>query len=110
MERGTRYEDHPMRKEQRGKLKIQYIHGLGRAVRSFSTWAHEEGYLEENIMRWLKLPQLPKTLPEPLTEVEADEAAQCDRLETPLCLFTSNMVLKRRLIARVDNRRLPHSC
>jgi site-specific recombinase XerD len=39
-------------------------------VRSFSTWAHEEGYLEENIMRRLKLPQLPKTLPEPLTEEE----------------------------------------
>jgi integrase/recombinase XerD len=70
MARGTRYEDHPMHKAQRGKLKIQYIHGLGRAVRSFSTWAHEEGYLEENVMRRLKLPQLPKTLPEPLIEEE----------------------------------------
>jgi len=70
MERGTRYEDHPMHKAQKGKLKIQYIHGLGRAVRSFSTWAYEEGYLDENVMRRLKLPQLPKTLPEPLTEEE----------------------------------------
>ena len=70
LERGTRYENHPMHKAQSGKLKIQYIHGLGRAVRSFSTWAHEEGYLDENVMRRLKLPQLPKTFPEPLNEEE----------------------------------------
>ena len=70
MSRDPRYADHPMHQARRGKLKIQYIHGLDRAVRSFSTWAHEEGYLEENIMRRLKLPQLPKTLPEPLTEEE----------------------------------------
>jgi hypothetical protein len=37
MERTTRYKDHPMHKERNGKLKTQYIHGLGRAVRSFST-------------------------------------------------------------------------
>jgi integrase/recombinase XerD len=72
MERGVRYRNHPMHKERKGKLKIQYIHGLGRAVRSFSTWAYEEGYLEENVMRRLKLPQLPKTLPEPLTEEEIE--------------------------------------
>jgi hypothetical protein len=59
MGRDTRYIDHPMHKAQRGKLKIQYIHGLGRAVRSFSTWAGEEGYLDENVLRRLKLPQLP---------------------------------------------------
>jgi site-specific recombinase XerD len=73
MERDTRYQDHPMHKIQKGKLKIQYIHGLGRAVRSFSTWAYEEGYLDENVMRRLKLPQLPKTLPEPLTEEEIQQ-------------------------------------
>jgi site-specific recombinase XerD len=70
MERDTRYRDHPMHMEKKGKLKTQYIHGLGRAVRSFSTWAYEEGYLEENVMRRLKLPTLPKTLPEPLSEEE----------------------------------------
>jgi hypothetical protein len=41
LERTTRYEHHPMRTEEDGKLKVQYIHGLGRAVRSFSTWAFE---------------------------------------------------------------------
>jgi hypothetical protein len=35
MERGVRYEDCPIHKAQRDKLKIQYIHGLGRTVRSF---------------------------------------------------------------------------
>lgn len=70
MERNKVYSNHPMHKERPGKLKIQYIHGLGRAIRSFSTWAFEEGYVDENIMRRLKLPQLPKTFPEPLSEEE----------------------------------------
>ena len=70
MERNTLYQNHPMHKGKAGKLKIQYIHGLGRAIRSFSTWAYEEGYLEENVMHRLKLPKLPKTFPEPLTEDE----------------------------------------
>jgi site-specific recombinase XerD len=59
MERDTRYQDHPMIKRKKGKLKIQYIHGCGRAVRSFSSWAYEEGYLEENVMQRLKLPKIP---------------------------------------------------
>jgi site-specific recombinase XerD len=69
-ERDKRYQDHPMRSVEAGKLKPQYIHGLGRAIRSFSTLAFEEGYLDENVMRRLKLPQLPKTFPEPLSEEE----------------------------------------
>jgi integrase/recombinase XerD len=68
LEREHRYTNHPMHNQIEGKLQIQYIHGLGRAVRSFSTWAYEEGYLEENVMRRLKLPKLPKTYPEPLSE------------------------------------------
>jgi len=38
-------------------LKLQYIHGLGRAIRSFSTWVLEEGYLDENVLRRLDLLQ-----------------------------------------------------
>jgi site-specific recombinase XerD len=68
MGRDEKYPIHPMSKPRSGKLAIQYIHGCGRAVRSFSSWAAEEGYLEENVMRRLKLPPLPKTLPEPLSE------------------------------------------
>jgi site-specific recombinase XerD len=70
MERDRKFKGHPMHHEQKGKLAIQYIHGCGRAVRSFSTWVNEEGYLDENVMRRLKLPKLPSTLPEPLTEPE----------------------------------------
>jgi site-specific recombinase XerD len=70
MERDTRYQDHPMIMRKKGKLKIQYIHGCGRAVRSFSSWAYEEGYLDENVMKRLKLPKIPITFPEPLSEEE----------------------------------------
>jgi site-specific recombinase XerD len=94
MERNTRYQGHPMHKEKKGKLKTQYIHGLGRAVRSFSTWAYEEGYLEENVMRRLKLPQLPKTLPEPLTEDEIQKvlAASLDATRERLRNFSILML------------------
>jgi site-specific recombinase XerD len=68
--RTVKYADHPMREPVERGLKPHYIHGCGRAVRSFSTWAHEEGYLDENVMRKLKLPRLPQTQPEPLTEEE----------------------------------------
>lgn len=70
MERDKVYKTHPFHSERNGKLKIQYIHGLGRAVRSFSTWVYEEGYLDENVMQRLKLPKLPITYPEPLSEDE----------------------------------------
>ncbi len=70
MSRDKKYLDHPLIEPRDGKLAIEYIHGFGRAVRSFSSWAHEEGYLSENIMHRLKLPKLPKTQPEPLTEEE----------------------------------------
>jgi hypothetical protein len=41
MERKKRYPNHPLHKEEDGKLTIYYIHGLGRALRSFSTWAYD---------------------------------------------------------------------
>jgi site-specific recombinase XerD len=82
MERTRRYKDHPMRTEEDGKLKVQYIHGLGRAVRSFSTWANEEGYLDENVMRRLKLPMLPKTNPKPLSEEEIQRVLKASLYET----------------------------
>jgi len=72
MEREHKYQDHPLIAKKEGKLAIQYIHGCGRAVRSFSTWANEEGYLDQNVMRRLKLPQLPKTLPTPLSKDEIE--------------------------------------
>ena len=70
MERDIKYRDHPMIKPKSGKLSIQYVHGCGRSVRSFSTWANEEGYLDDNVMQRLKLPKLPKVFPEPLTEIQ----------------------------------------
>ena len=94
MDRDKKYQDHPMHKVQAGKLKVQYIHGCGRAVRSFSTWAFQEGYLEENVMRRLKLPSLPKVLPEPLTEVEIQSilAASLDNTQERLRNFSIMML------------------
>lgn len=43
MERDKIYNTHPYLKPKEGKLKIQYIHGLGWAVRSFSSWAYDGG-------------------------------------------------------------------
>ena len=94
MERDKKYQDHPMHKAENGKLKVQYIHGCGRAVRSFSTWVYEEGYLDENVMRRLKLPQLPKTFPEPLSEEEIQKvlAASLDNTRERLRNFSIMML------------------
>lgn len=70
MGRDVKYSFHPFLKERSGKLAVQYIHGCGRALRSFSSWAYKEGYLEENVMQRLKLPKLPTIQPEPLSEEE----------------------------------------
>jgi site-specific recombinase XerD len=35
--------------------------------------AHEEGYLEENVLKRLKLPKLPSTYPVPLAESEIEK-------------------------------------
>ena len=70
MERDHNWEVHPLHKIVKGKLSTNYIHGCGRAIHSFSCWALREGYLETNVFAPMKLPKLPKTLPEPLTEVE----------------------------------------
>jgi integrase/recombinase XerC len=63
-------------------------------VRSFSTWAYQEGYLEENVMRRLKLPKLPKVLPEPLTEAEIQSilAASLDNTQERLRNFSIMML------------------
>jgi site-specific recombinase XerD len=61
MDRDIVYRDHPNHEEKKRKLSMAYIHGCGRAIRSFSTWLYEEGYLEENVMRRLKLPKLSGT-------------------------------------------------
>lgn len=70
MSRDVKYSSHPFLEARSGKLAVQYIHGCGRAMRSFSSWAYEEGYLEENVMQRLKLPKLPTIQPEPLSEEE----------------------------------------
>jgi site-specific recombinase XerD len=97
MKRKMKYQDHPMHKPKPGGLKVQYIHGCGRAVRSFSTWAYEEGYLDENIMRRLRLPKLPQTQPKPLSEEEIQMvlAACFDLTREPLRNYLDENVMRR---------------
>jgi hypothetical protein len=64
MARDRKFIGHPRHQEQEGSPAIHFIHGCGRAVRSFSSRVFAEGYLEENVMGRLKLPKLPYTLPE----------------------------------------------
>lgn len=80
MTREVKYRDHPMIGPKVGKLSIHYVNGIGRGLRSLSSWAFEEGYLDEHVMHRLKLPPLPKTQPEPLTEDEI-----CRVLTMSLC-------------------------
>jgi len=95
LERDRKFSGRPMHQDQKSKLAIQYVHGCGHAVRSFSTLVYEKGYLEENVMSQLRLPKLPTILPEPLTEKEInrvlaacqDTTYECRRNFSILMLF-----------------------
>lgn len=73
MGKNERYSDHPNHKETKGKLTIYYINGLGRALRSFSSWGLRGRLPGRNVMQRLKLPKLPNTYPVILTETEIEK-------------------------------------
>ena len=70
MERDTLFDNHPWREEVQRRLSPHTIHGYVRTLRAFASWLEEEGYTDENIFKRLKLPKLPETLIQPLTEDE----------------------------------------
>src|SRR5258706_14180348 len=49
MSREKKNLDQPLVEPRDGKLAIENIHGFGRGVSSFSSWAHVVGYLEDDI-------------------------------------------------------------
>ena len=59
---------HPLSLPKEGEFATHSVHGCGRAVGSFCSWATEAGYLGENVMQRLKLPPILRTLPELLNE------------------------------------------
>ena len=71
MNRDTRWENHPYHKPDVGqRLSINTIQGHVRALRAFSNWATEQGYLQGDVFKKLPVPKLPKRLYEILNEEE----------------------------------------
>jgi len=83
MERKTRYPNHPKHEEQEGGLSPSSINGFARSLKAFSTWLYEDGYTENNILKRMKAPKVPKVLIEPLTEDELRKILLCIPQHTP---------------------------
>ena len=66
----VRFANHPRKHEVAGKLSSGYIHGIGRALKAFSSWAFQYRYLDINVLAGMDLPKIPKRQPIPLTEQE----------------------------------------
>ena len=67
----TKWEDHPVSKPTAGKLSTSTIHGYIRAMKAFSNWATEEGFVKISPFARLKKPKLPETMIEILSDEEA---------------------------------------
>lgn len=83
MDRKTRYPNHPKREQKKGGLSPSTINGFARSLKAFSTWLHEDGYTETNILARMKAPKVPKILIEPLNEDELRKILLCIPQHTP---------------------------
>lgn len=83
MDRKTRYPNHPMHHELEGGLAPSTINGFARSLKAFSTWLHEDGYAETNILKRMKPPKVPKVLIKPLTEDELRKILLCIPQDVP---------------------------
>ena len=66
----SRYENHPVSPEKKGKLSAYTIHGYVRTLKVFSAWLYEEGFTTTDVLTKLKRPKLPQTMIEVLTDEE----------------------------------------
>jgi site-specific recombinase XerD len=55
-----------------GKLSSAYIQGFARALRAFSSWLYEDGYIETNVLRPLKPPKIQQKVIPVLSETEIE--------------------------------------
>ncbi|MHB1458566.1 MAG: tyrosine-type recombinase/integrase, partial [Armatimonadota bacterium] len=69
------------------------IHSYVRAIKAFSSWLNEEGFLAINMMRTLKRPQLPKPMIEILTDEEIERLVNSLNPNTFLGLRLLTVVL-----------------
>ena len=71
-DRETRYEHHPLSPVKEGGLSAFTIHSYVRAIKAFSSWLCDEGFISTNAMGKLKRPALPKPMIEILTDEEIE--------------------------------------
>jgi integrase/recombinase XerC/integrase/recombinase XerD len=69
-ERTTKNLNNKHWKVKEGTLSTSYIQSFARALRAFSTWLHEDGYTDANILKPLKPPKIQEKVKEVLTDVE----------------------------------------
>ncbi|MFC1972688.1 tyrosine-type recombinase/integrase [Chloroflexota bacterium] len=66
----NRFDGHPYIPRQHSLLSPQTVRGHIRGLKAFSSWLHREQYTDENRLKYLKIPRVPATLVEPLTDHE----------------------------------------
>jgi integrase/recombinase XerD len=58
------------RSRMEGPLSSSYISGIVRGLRAFSTWLHEDGYTDTNVLKPIKPPKVQQKVKEVLTDDE----------------------------------------
>lgn len=84
----TRWEDHPISKPVAGKLSTSTIHAYIRALKAFSNWAAEEGFVKFPPFTRLKKPRLPETMIEVLSD---DEVKRLLEAINPNCILGARL-------------------
>jgi len=72
IEKMTKWENHPHKAVQAGKLSPHTLHGHVRACRTFFRWLEGEGFLDKSPACRLELPPLPKG--QPAKEISPEDA------------------------------------
>jgi site-specific recombinase XerD len=82
-ERSTRNLRNPYNHKREGSLPSSYIQGFARALRAFSSWLHEDGYTESNVLKTVKLPKIQEKVKEVLTDTEVQRLVSVFDLDEP---------------------------
>lgn len=68
--RTTRHANNRFFKKKDAELSSSYIQGFARALRAFSSWLHEDGYTETNVLKTMKPPKIRSKVIEVLNDEE----------------------------------------
>jgi site-specific recombinase XerD len=69
----NRFDGHPHIPQHDTPLSPQTIRGHIRGLKAFSSWLYREHCTDENRLKYLKIPRVPSTLVEPLTDQEINQ-------------------------------------